>query len=150
MQKRIVDGDSGVGTRRGDMYLFAMAVRQVLRFAELALRVAPEDSRGLIGQAISAFEATAPDLKNIRDVLDHFDEYIMGTGRTYEAKTPEYWSENSLASVFVTTQMWAVATDGVYELHLSLAPEKYLVLDVLREAGAARTLADTVHKAFDE
>jgi hypothetical protein len=35
-------------------------------------------------QAILAFEAAAPDLKNLRDMIEHFDAYLVGEGNLQE------------------------------------------------------------------
>jgi predicted DNA-binding transcriptional regulator AlpA len=59
-----------------DAYLFVYALRD-LRLAALAAR---PWGRGRIDAAVRAFDAAVPDVKHMRDVLAHFDDYELGTG----------------------------------------------------------------------
>jgi hypothetical protein len=149
MQARITSVNEGIGTRKGDMYLFAMAVRQVLRFADLAKRVAPRECRSRIGEAIRAFNETAPDSKDIRDVLDHFDEYMEGRGRKFNAGAPESY-DYGFAIARNPTFMWVEAMEGRLQLHVLPKPGVRVTLDVVREGDAARKLELDVQTAVTD
>jgi UDP-N-acetylmuramoylalanine-D-glutamate ligase len=57
--------------------LFALALRNVLRAAKYADRFEPER----ISRAIVEFDDAIPHAMDVRNILDHFDEYESGTGR---------------------------------------------------------------------
>lgn len=59
-------------------HLFAVAVRNLLRGAGLARSCFPNNSE--IGRAIAEFEKAVPRVADVRDVLEHFDEYARGKG----------------------------------------------------------------------
>lgn len=62
---------------RYDSYFLVMAVRQLLRVEE-AYRRLTGDAR--LTKARSAFDATIPDAKLFRDILEHLDAYMQGKG----------------------------------------------------------------------
>jgi hypothetical protein len=73
-----------------DTYLLAMALRNVLRAAEMAKRnVRSPLARAEIQKAIGTFLSYVilnpkhdhRALIRARDVLEHFDEYLCGTGK---------------------------------------------------------------------
>jgi hypothetical protein len=62
-----------------DFQFLIVALWRLRRTAELASRV-PEIA-GQIRHAIIAFDTVIPDLKKMRDVAEHFDEYALDSGR---------------------------------------------------------------------
>lgn len=67
-----------------DVYLFILAVREVLRCAEWAKDHVDgqrdgDRSRNL-NSAVAAFDAAVPGATDVRDILTHFDEYERGKG----------------------------------------------------------------------
>src|SRR5437870_230926 len=64
--------------------LFAFALRQLYRTAELAARVTKDPS---VTEAIAAFDAAIPNAINLRDVLDHSDDYLLGIGKLQHPNT---------------------------------------------------------------
>jgi hypothetical protein len=64
-----------------DTCLFAIALRNFLRAAELMQAVADERHARPLGDALRRFYESAPDVKDIRDVLEHFDAYAQGRGK---------------------------------------------------------------------
>ena len=91
-----------------DTYLLAMALRNVLRAAEMAKRnVRSPLARAEIQKAIGTFLSYVilnpkhdhRALIRARDVLEHFDEYLCGTGklRRDEAKLNPDTSKEDLA-----------------------------------------------------
>jgi hypothetical protein len=146
MRMRIFDITEGKFTLQGDIRLFAMAVRQVLRCAELARSVLPGPSRTLVDQALADFETVSPDAKQLRDVLDHFDAYLRGRGRAFPAGRPADY-DNGYLQVYRPVTMWTEASADGVRLYLSPKPgHPPLVLDVERDADAASALAHAVQR----
>lgn len=144
MRTRIFAESSGPETRRGDVLLFAMAVRQVRRFADLIRDAGPTSHREAMAEAIATFDSTSPHAKGIRDIFDHFDAYLKGTGHAYRAKSPnEYYYEGHV-STRTPINMWVEPIEGEYRLHIQPTPETHLVLDVNREARASTALAAAI------
>lgn len=61
-----------------DLQFFIVALRRLRRAAELATRVAGQ--REAIRAAIAAFDEATPDLRLLRNVGEHIDEYALGAG----------------------------------------------------------------------
>lgn len=74
-ESRLVPDAAGVPDQ-GEFFLFVDAMRNVVRAARRIL--------GAAHPAIAAFESAAPDLKTLRDMIEHFDEYVVGEGRLQE------------------------------------------------------------------
>ena len=148
MHARVVENYSTSRTR-GDMFLFAMAVRQVLRFADLALTIADSDAAVPLKEAIDKFAETSPDAKGVRDVIDHFDDYLKGAGLAYRAGDPSEYV-GMVASVNKPTNMWIQASDGVFRLHINPSPGEHVVLDIARETASALALADAAIAALSD
>jgi hypothetical protein len=70
---------------KADGYLLVLALRNVLRAANLVRTLAPEPARPGISAAIAVFESRVAGAKDARDVLDHFDEYMRGRGNLQKA-----------------------------------------------------------------
>jgi len=68
-----------------DVSMLVLALRNLLRAAYLAEKACPD---GRIRAAILRFEARLPGLTEIRDVLEHFDEYAEGSGR-FQKREPD-------------------------------------------------------------
>jgi len=64
-----------------DVMLFADALRNVLRGAETVL--------GKEHEAIMAFKGNVPNAVNVRDMFEHFDEYVQGKGKMQKAGVVE-------------------------------------------------------------
>ena len=108
MRMRIFDITEGTFTLQGDIRLFAMAVRQVIRCAELARSVLPPPRRTLVDQALAEFEQASPDAKQLRDVLDHFDAYLRGRGQMFPAGHPADY-DNDYLQVCRPVTMWTTS-----------------------------------------
>lgn len=149
MAIRTLDPDAGDYTREGDVRLFAMAVRQVLRFAELTYDKAREDQAPEIREAINAFDAVIPAAKVIRDLVDHWDDYMKGTGRAYPAGDPRHAAGSPWVAVVRPFGSWAQWIDGEYVLYLAPRPGTVLQLDVRPTAAAASELSHAIQNALD-
>lgn len=64
-----------------DQRLFAEALRGLLRAAEATMLVANDAGRQSISRELAQFKAVAPAAVEIRDALEHFDDYILGVGK---------------------------------------------------------------------
>jgi hypothetical protein len=81
--KRIEAADSlsDINEHPRDADLLILALRNVVRAAKFARDVAPGEGRkGLIDATLSEFDASFPDAKDIRDIIEHFDAYTQGVG----------------------------------------------------------------------
>lgn len=98
--------------REMDAQLFAIAAHNVLRAAELAAtQMASEEIRA----AVDEFNAAVPDLAHVRNQLEHFDEYELGTGRlqtsSKERRKARARSEAGIVGP-VTPYRFATSNDG--------------------------------------
>lgn len=148
MEARVRDPAADTFTMQGDAYLFAMAARQALRFAQLVRRVAQPSFHSEIDRALGEFVTTAPDIKAIRDVLDHFDEYLRGTGRDYPASPPPTY-QRELGQTVGPTLVFYQRSEETVRLHVSPAPGVKLILDVALVAAAVSTLAYALADILD-
>jgi hypothetical protein len=75
------EGAFGRKTREIDLRFFVVALRGLLRSAELIMHGAETRAKDEIDDAIKRFHDAVPGSKDLRDRLEHFDEYERGTGR---------------------------------------------------------------------
>lgn len=67
--------------RQAQAMLLVLALRNLLRAAEMALEYAEAPERDNIAKALDRFRKAFPDLVTARDMLEHFDDYLTGKGR---------------------------------------------------------------------
>jgi hypothetical protein len=148
MRSRILDPQSDHMTRQGDAHLFAMAVRQVIRFTELIRKLAPDRSlvRGAVDSALAKFAKICPQAEDTRNVLDHWDAYMRGIGEKYPAGSPDVHPRPDLvlAMNLRPATMYFQASGDSYALHVMPRIGTVLVLDVARDADAAGALTNAV------
>lgn len=70
----------GPATREADTTLFALALRNLVRSVVFVRSSLPEKRRASVDEALATFDQAVPNAKHIRDVLEHFDKYSVGTG----------------------------------------------------------------------
>jgi hypothetical protein len=68
--------------RQADAALMAVAVRNVLRAAEAVAALGTDAD---LDAALATFRAKLPGVKDLRDVLEHFDAYASNHGRLQRA-----------------------------------------------------------------
>jgi hypothetical protein len=74
---------------QADATFFVYSLRNLLRAAQLAAGCAPDASAaGDIQRHINTFEASLPSLVAMRDVLEHFDDYLEMKGKLQHPETP--------------------------------------------------------------
>jgi hypothetical protein len=69
------DRDLRSAARQSHALLFMLALRNVLRAAEMACRYADPPDRANLRAALASFENRLPGLKEARGALEHFDKY---------------------------------------------------------------------------
>jgi hypothetical protein len=156
LEARITSDTEAPLTRRADMYLFAVAVVQVRQFAVLAAKVLadsalePDDAvLGHLETAIKNFDARVPDIRDIRNVVAHYDAILAGEGRnkSLRAGTPADHAYGPIQP-FKPSALWVDATDGRFHMHVAPTPGRHMLLDIVREAESTRTLASAVQSAL--
>ena len=144
---RILESDETGISRRADAQLLALALRQVLRLAECCRAVAPHNTWSTIDLALKRFKDTSPDVKDLRDVLDHMDAYLRGVGDEFPAGPPNQVYPHGLL-IFIPTISWEEPMVDTFRLNLVPAPgRRPLVLDVSRDSEAAIALCDAIRDA---
>src|SRR5262245_41893201 len=78
---RILKEEHDAVTQVVDAKQLAHAVAQVETAARLARKQLRGDAYGLLHRAVTDFETEVPDFRDLRDVIEHFDEYEAGTGQ---------------------------------------------------------------------
>lgn len=64
-----------------DATFFVFALRNLLRSGELAARSAPSAVANDIRRTLKKFKEAVPELVDLRDVLEHFDDYLEMKGK---------------------------------------------------------------------
>lgn len=74
------DGQPGA-EYMADMWLFAHALSATLKFGEFCWELSEGVEADGLRTAIEAFKDEVPDAVLVRDVLEHFDDYMLKVGR---------------------------------------------------------------------
>jgi hypothetical protein len=136
---RLVEDEHPI-LNQADAFMFAWALRNTVRAAELCHRGAEGEPHDAIGRALALFHKEVPDCVHIRDVIEHFDAYELGDGKLQRAKKP------GLQQLPSEVIIWAAKDpDGVFRLHVSAA----LALDVRNAQAATEGLFAEVASALD-
>ncbi len=77
--RRLRKNDQPAAEYMADMWLLAHAIRGTLKFGEFCLELSEESPN--LKAAIENFRNVVPDAVALRDVLEHFDDYLLGIGR---------------------------------------------------------------------
>ncbi len=92
-----VDGDDiFIMKPIADFEFLAVALVRFRRAASLASKVAK--LKTVMDRAIAEFDAAIPDLKTLRDVAEHFDDYAVGEGRNKSLSADEFKSNLQVKS----------------------------------------------------
>jgi hypothetical protein len=154
--QRVLEGTLDDG-QNVEFMLFSTALNNAVRGANAVL--------GKDHSQVAAFAAAVPDGKHIRDMLEHFDNYLTGTGKLQPKPTPEgvrapwmmietgsesFLSGGSDYSVVVVTRTGIQATQTSFELDVrtSLMACADLVEVAIAESGIEE-LSEAVQKARD-
>lgn len=77
----------------GDLDLFALALRNLLRAVEEANK---ETGSAVLAKGLAEFNRKIPNAKDVRDILEHFDDYERGLGFLTGRVRPEFVAKTSL------------------------------------------------------
>jgi hypothetical protein len=92
--KRLRDRDQPAAEYMADMWLLSHAIRGTLKFGEFCLDLSEEYEARHLRVAIDKFKRHVPDAVQLRNVLEHFDDYLLGIGRNKRAVTePTFFYE---------------------------------------------------------
>lgn len=107
-----------------DASLFAVALRNVIRAVEACRRWSPHD----IGSALADFDSKVPRAVDVRDIIEHFDDYDRGAGKLQKRQVKE-------GRAPFTVGKWVEETPGHLQYRIAVG----LTLDVTPafEAGSA-------------
>ena len=123
-------GYTGPFTRQVDVYLFALSLRNVIRAAQMVRAALDPGPASQAATALAAFDAAVPRAADVRDVLEHFDAYLSGSG-----KLQKQAGSRSAVTIWHETQAHA------HILRLGVAPGLVLSIDVATASDEARDLA---------
>jgi hypothetical protein len=130
--ERVLSGSEGDVRRRADALLLVLALRQVVRAAELARATGSERGSAILTDALERFDSLLPGARSARDALEHFDDYLRGVGDAQQPRVPRRARkpDEDLARAW---RARFVATEGSYAV---------VVGDVTIDVAAARQAAD--------
>jgi hypothetical protein len=127
---RILANQDVTSVATGDAALLAVAVRNVLRAAELAQKVTTGAEAAKFAAAIAKFRQVLPDAEDLRDILNHFDRYEIGQGQL----------QKQARQTGGTTEYYRISLDrDTFVLEVGS-----LTIDVRKAKEAAMELATTV------
>ena len=126
---------AGPVSKQADAYLFVLALRNVRRAAALTAKLAGGSRRVVIRRALVAFDEALPTAKDLRDVLDHFDDYALGRGKLQDSKRPWPLIE------------WYEESTDTYRLNIGVGG-KLLAVEVGAASQASDALLDSVAEAL--
>jgi hypothetical protein len=121
-----LDLDDGQGSGLPDAMVLLVALRNVHRAAEMAVRhLTDATARQVVRDALAAFDAELPGLVDARDIIEHFDEYRLGKGRLQKrnpaSRTADQLAEDYAPHLHYGTASYPQITLGPYVLDLSRA-----------------------------
>jgi hypothetical protein len=126
---------AGPVTKQADAYLFVLALRNVRRAAALTGRLAGGQPQVAIRRALVEFDHALPTAKDLRDVLDHFDDYALGRGKLQDRKRP--WPVIE----------WYEESPDTYRLNIGVGG-KLLAVEVAAASHASQELLDSIAQAL--
>lgn len=124
--------------RQIDLKFFIVALRQFVRSVQLVQRRAEPEASQKIGTALSQFDGALPGAKDLRDWLEHFDEYESGTG-----------NDQKRASNAEPMLTWFARGSDTYSVAVSVQGLRDLTLEITEATAAAEVLLSAVGHAVD-
>lgn len=115
-----------------DALLMAYALRGLLRGADLVQRLSGAPS---VVRAIATFRRAVPNITVARDVLAHFDDYLLGTGHHKEATTFHVHLTYDGKRTFLYVDPWSIDVQRAGRAAGRLMVKLWLDMDVQRTAG---------------
>ncbi|MEU4806600.1 hypothetical protein [Actinosynnema sp. NPDC023587] len=140
--ERVLDTNRDHVDRQIDGYQFVHVLRQALRAACMLRDHLTGPAQAVAQAAVSRFEVAAPDAKNARDVLDHFDDYARGTGNLSHPGVPAKRRQPTEQAARQFNVFYELGANGRYILHLGS-----LSIDVVGAQQACSDLVDGLLEA---
>lgn len=140
--ERVLQGERRLDSQV-DALLLLVALRQASRAADLIAEESDDEATSAaVRSALHAFDERVPDVKDLRDVVEHFDDYMRGLGNLSHPRTSmnRRIPSSSAASQFPIFYSWSGER---YILHVGL-----MSVDVGDAAEAARDLEETILGLF--
>lgn len=131
-----------------DALLLLVALRNVHRAATMALRhMRNPEAKEHLTDAVAQFDAALPGLVQARDVVEHFDEYVLGDGNIQKRLRREAASNGNDLSEAELAELYAPRLRGTGRHPLiSIGPH---TIDVTRAPDAASWLLARIYSAAD-
>lgn len=128
-----------------NLHFFLVALRNFLLAVRLVGRLADPGQSALISRGLTAFEEAVPNAVNLRDVLEHYDDYLFGEGMLQAPKgrkKPGATPANPLPTLWVSRT--------AEDTSISVAVPSHETISIaVKEAGvAAERLASAVGHAL--
>jgi hypothetical protein len=131
-------GIQWAGTAKQDAMLLAFALDNLRRAVQLVAKVVPDREAELVNERLSRFDSEIPAVREIRNVLSHFDEYVLGKGYL-QGKIEDGWLGIRHSDT----------SDG-FILALKFSPDRPAsTLDVTAAREAAHELFQSTGRAVD-
>ncbi|MFZ3555269.1 hypothetical protein [Streptomyces sp. BH055] len=142
--ERCLDLNRPNSSRQVDGYLFTQALRQALRAGEMVANSLPEGSaRELARSAVDQFNRDCSTAKDVRDILDHFDDYARGIGNLAHPGIRLKDRQPTEEAAIMFEPEVEFGPSGEFRLHCGDR-----VVDVTVAAKASDDLFSTLHEAI--
>jgi hypothetical protein len=121
--RRLRDPSEPAVEHMGDGRLLGYALRATLRAAKGCARLAEGKDRAAIEAAMERFNAACPDTVNLRDAVEHFDDYLLNVGKQQKTRPGTYTQlyERSATSAKVHVGDLIIDADNAERAALHLA-----------------------------
>ncbi|EME64340.1 alpha/beta fold hydrolase [Amycolatopsis decaplanina] len=130
---------------RADAMLFSFALNQLRSTVGLLGSYMPEELAAEVDQAVAEFDSKQPWVKEARNILAHFDEYIRGMGRRQRASIDGCLEIRSRTSLPTREDSRVNVAD--YALTIEIAPGlEPIEVNVHKSTGDAIEMTRTVEE----
>jgi hypothetical protein len=115
--------------------MFVWALHNLRTATNLVHRVADREAQQAIEDAIAAFDQAAPDVKSLRDVLSHYEDYALGNGRLQKPlSAPHFGVHYSHGDDF---QLHVSLASGFHILRIEIKGATDAATELFRALGMA-------------
>lgn len=135
-------GYTGKLTREVDAVLYVVALRNLLRATDLMTRTLDEPLAQRAAAARSEFDQALPAVIDMRDVLEHFDEYMTGSGKLQHPAGTSLTERRRSATAPV--QIWHEVRSHEHLVGMKVAEGKVFTLDLNTADETSRKLLNTL------
>ncbi|WP_340686340.1 hypothetical protein LCL61_08590 [Amycolatopsis coloradensis] len=130
---------------RADAILFSFALNQLRSTAVLLGSYMPGELAVEVDQVVAEFDSKQPWVREARNILAHFDEYVRGLGRRQKASAGGHLQIHSSTTMSVKDGHRGKVAD--YALCIEIVPGmEPIKVNVHQSTGDAIKMAQTVEK----